>query len=306
MKSKRHIEFGLLPIYLILQLVFGCHGTKPPVPDALEDFGLGTGDTASRTGAEQYYSDLERSTSAVPFRSSFPLAFSVAGTRSKFESPPIQAMTPLPSRLTIRLGECSLFLRTGPIQVRRFLFTGEWVKFGEEFQAQSVVKLEKNMDLNLKMASQLQIEIPQRHFDQCRRVLYGRRTFIGRYHMQLSDISLLEDSSSRASRFDRADVNQEGQKVYIYWHKYWKVPVLKNELEFPATVESAMYRAQLGESGFYYIGFQPVLRMQNVDRLVIQIPLPEQLKQLQQRKRQPKNQQSKPQSPLLNVQDSKS
>lgn len=307
----------IFPIFFLLLVGFGCQSSQPEeTPPPLEDFGFNTDKEPSRFATEQYYSDLERSTAAVPFSSSFPVAFSVGGTRSSFEVIPNDAQSPLPSRLTIRMGECAFFLRTGPVQVRRFLYTGEWIKFGEEIQAQSVIKLEKHMDLNLKMASQLVVEIPKKHFEDCKQILYGRRTFIGRYHLYHSDIKLLEDAESKPASFERADLKQEGSKVYVYWHKDWKHPVLKNDLEFPATVESPIYRVQLSDHGFYYVGFQPVLRMQNVNRLVIQIPLPEQLQQLQQRQKQrlqpatlresDRGDTLPPEPPLQKVKDSKS
>lgn len=269
----------------LLMITQACHSTSdnPQYGAVYEDFSLGAPEDKKDQQLDQYYSDLERSTGAIAFRSSFPLSFSVANTMSDFSMIPAKAQSPLPSRLTIRLGQCRLFLKTGPVQVVRYLYTGNWVKFGEPLQAERTVKLEARTDLNLKMASQLKIEIPKRHLRDCWKLLYGRRTFLGRYQLHQSVIGLIPDPSSPRKKIKKVPTQRRGTKVYVYWHKDWKHPVLRNDLEFPAVVESPYYRTLLGKRGFYYIHFQPVLRMQNVDRLVINIPLSAEQKKIDHR-----------------------
>lgn len=264
-----------------------CHsaGSKHQVDEdkiPIEDFGLGAKSGGRGSPNLDHYQDHERSNAAVPFQTSFPLAFAISGSTSNFQELPIQVQPPLPSRLTLRMGDCVMFLQTGPVQVRRYLFTGDWVRFGEEISAHDIQYLKKDSELNLRMASQLSLEIPSPHDQHCRQVLYGRRTFIGRYHMIHSEAQLIGDSASQEARLERAEPRDEGTKVYVHWHQNGKRPLLINDLEFPAVVKSSFYRAQLGQRGFYYVSFQPVLRMQNVNRLVIQIPLADQLNDGQQ------------------------
>jgi len=99
MRPYGHIERVFYWMCFFMLFLSACSSSKSEEPSGpLEDFGLSHDTVASRATSDQYYSDLERSTAAIPFRSSFPLAFTIAGTRSKFEAVPAEAHSPLPSR----------------------------------------------------------------------------------------------------------------------------------------------------------------------------------------------------------------
>lgn len=237
------------------------------------NFTLDGGKEKDRVEESDYYKDLEKSTQAIKFESSFPVGFAIGKSVSRFKSLPYGAYQGPPSRLTIRLGACRLFMKTGAIQVHRYLFTDRFIKLGEELTANRIVKLEAKMALNLRMSSQLILEVPKATKKICWKYLYGRRTYLGRYHMHHSQASLLASPGSPPKRFMQIPpTDLAGSQIFAHWNKDDDKPILRNEMDFPATVESNFFRSQLASWGFYYVKFQPVLRSVAHNSLIIRIP----------------------------------
>lgn len=294
---REQCGFALPGIVFWAVVLISCMHQESEEKVLIEDFSLDHDAGSQSPDYQNYYQDLEKSSAAVPFRHSFPIGISVGGKADNFEQIPKEAFPPLPSRLTLKLGErCLVFMKTGPVQVNRFLFTGDWIKFGEEIAAQTTLKLESDMDINVQMSAQLVITIPKRLQRSCWKLLYGRKTYIGSYGLQHSGALLHPSPNSEPNLLARMDDTMSHTKVYLHWLKGGKQPVLRDELDFPAVVRSPMYRARLGEQGFYYLSFQPVLRMRNVNRLVLSIPV----RALRQKSHRPATQprrQSAPQTP---------
>jgi hypothetical protein len=62
--------------------------------------------------------------------------------------------------------------------------------------------------------------------------------------------------------------------VYLHWQGGSNTPSLIDDFDFPATSESGIFRAQMSAKGYYYLAFQSVLRMDQVDTMVIKLPYP--------------------------------
>ena len=265
----------LLYIFFLVFFINACAGEKE-IDLSLPDYSLDK-DIGKKPAVEEtdYYQDLELNTQAIPFQTSFPIGFAVGKSVSRFKSIPYQAQPPTPSRLTLKMGKCRLFVRTGPVQVHRYLYTNRFVKIGEEIRAASTVKMDPYSGLSVKMSSQLELDVPEATMKACWRHLYGRRTYLGRYHMYLSSAALYASPGSPRKKFRiLPDKNKhlKGTMLYVHWNKGQKKPILKNEMDFPATVESSYFHAKLSKWGFYHIGFRPVLRSIHKNTLNVTIP----------------------------------
>ena len=255
--------------------VNSCAGEKDidlSLPDYSLDQGMNKKPPVEET---DYYKDLELNTQAIPFKTSFPVGFAVGKSVSRFKSIPYEAQPPTPSRLTLKMGKCRLFVRTGPVQVHRYLYTNRFVKVGEEIPAASTVKMDPHSGLSVRMSSQLELDVPEATMKACWRHLYGRRTYLGRYHMFFSSATLYASPGSPRKKFKMLPGKKQklqGTMLYVHWNKGQRKPVLKDEMDFPATVESSYFHAKLSNRGFYHVGFQPVLRSVHKNTLNLTIP----------------------------------
>jgi hypothetical protein len=64
----------------------------------------------------------------------------------------------------------------------------------------------------------------------------------------------------------------KGKRVFIRWQAGAAAPMLIDDFDFPATSESGIFRALMGDKGYYYLVFQAALRMDQVDQVMIKIP----------------------------------
>lgn len=238
----------------------------------VDDFSLDPEYTDPGVDDKSYFNDLQRSDAAVGFEPSFPLPFAVGKSIDLFDAVPMQAQAAQSSHLTIYLGECRFTLKTGPVQVDRYILAGQWVKLDEGLPAKVPVKLEPHMDLNLKLVTKLQIEIPSASMNVCKSLLTGRRVYIGRFHMNKSRLGLLAGPGYPRAVFSSRSMEPKGKRVFIRWQAGEVEPTLIDDFDFPATCESGIFRALMGERGYYYLVLQPALRMDQVDQLVIKIP----------------------------------
>ena len=81
----------------------------------------------------------------------------IEGSKSYFGNIPPVAQDPTPSRLLLKFGSCQMFLKTGPVQVQRYILGNTWVKIEREVTANRGIKLKPNTKLNIRMASQLSL-----------------------------------------------------------------------------------------------------------------------------------------------------
>lgn len=237
-----------------------------------DDFSLDPEVGTEKIDDKAYFSDLERTDAAVGFESSFPLPFVVGKSVDGFENVPDQAKTPPSSQLHIHLGSCRFVVRTGTIQVDRFILAGQWIKLDEGLPAGVPVRLEAHMDLNIRIVSRLAVEIAQSQMNVCRSLLMGRRIYLGRFHLNKSKIGMLNGPGFPRLSFVSRSVDPRGKRVFIRWQPGAPNPTIIDDFDFPATSESGIFRTLLGDRGYYYLVFQPALRMDKVDQLVIRIP----------------------------------
>ncbi len=237
-----------------------------------DDFSLNDNDNGPKVDDKTYFNDLQRSESVIGFESSFPLSFAVGKSIDKFENVPEQAKNPTPSILSVQLGDCHFTLKTGATQVDRYILAGQWIKLSEGLPAGVPVKLEPNMDLNVKLVTKLNIDINASQMAICRNLMEGKRIYIGRFHLNKSKIGLLGGTGFPRSVFSSRSMEPKGKRVFVRWQAGAPGPILIDDLDFPATSESGIYRALLGDRGYYYLIFLPALRMDQLDQVVIKIP----------------------------------
>ncbi len=237
-----------------------------------DDFSLNDMDNGPKVDDKTYFNDLQRSEAVIGFESSFPLAFSVGKSIDKFDNIPDQAKNPTPSILSVQLGDCHFTLKTGATQVDRYILAGQWIKLNEGLPAGVPVKLEPNMDLNLKLVTKLNIDIHQSKNGVCRSLLEGKRVYLGRFHLNKSKIGLLGGPGFPRAVFSSRSMEPKGKRVFVRWQQGAPGPILIDDLDFPATSESGIFRALMGDKGYYYLVFLPTLRMDQFDQVVIKIP----------------------------------
>jgi hypothetical protein len=170
------------------------------------------------------------------------------------------------------LGECQFTLKTGATQVDRYILAGQWIKLNEGLPAGVPVKLEPNMDLNLKLVTKLNIDINHSKVSVCRSLLEGKRVYLGRFHLNKSKIGLLGGPGFPRAVFSSRSMEPKGKRVFVRWQQGAPGPILIDDLDFPATSESGIFRALMSDKGYYYLIFLPTLRMDQFDQVVIKIP----------------------------------
>ncbi len=262
----------LVLTWLLMVLLVGCSGTTQRSSTDEDNFALDQEDDGDKVDDKGYFSDLQRSDAALGFETSFPLPFAVGKSIDRFEATPEQAKNPAASTISVLLGTCKFALKTGPVQVDRYILAGQWIKLSESLPAGVPVKLEPHMDLNLKLAAKLQVEIAEADLVGCRQLLSGRRVYIGRFHLNKSRIGLLAGPGYPRAVFSSRSMEPKGKRVFIRWQAGAAAPMLIDDFDFPATSESGIFRALMGEKGYYYLVFQPALRMDQVDQVMIKIP----------------------------------
>ena len=177
--------------FIFISTLLTCSGEqRRPVAED-DNFGLDEVDSAPKVDDRGYFGDLQRSDATLGFESSFPLPFAVGKSIDLFETAPEQAKSPGSSQLSVQLGSCRFNLKTGAVQVDRFILAGQWIKLSEALPAGVPVRLEPHMDLNLKLAAKVIIEIPATELAKCKALLAGQRVYIGRFHLNKSKIGLL-------------------------------------------------------------------------------------------------------------------
>lgn len=265
----------LLLIALISSMLWACSTRKPKGGfEDIADFGLSNEPTGVKVDDRAYFDDLKRSESSVSFESSLPLPLRVGKTGDSFDAIPPMARQSAESRLSVQLGDCRFTLLTGPIQVDRYLLAGQWIKLTEGLPSKVPVKLEPNMDLNLKVVSKMAIEIPQSQVALCRKMFEGKKVLLGRFHLNKSKISLIPAPRAPKILFGSRSVEPHGKMVYLHWQGGASLPGLIDDFDFPATTESGIFRAQMSNRGYYYLAFQPILRMDQVDAMAVKLPYP--------------------------------
>lgn len=263
-----------LVILSIFSLIGSCQSKRSGRSvDDIADFSLSGTGAGVKVDDREYFDDLQRSESTIGFESSFPLPFSVGRAVDPYDVVPSQAKAPLESVLSFQLGPCRFTLKTGPIQVDRYLLAGQWIKLTEGLPAGVPVKLEPQQDLNIKIVTQLVVDIPDSSKAVCKKLMEGRRVPLGRFHMNRSKIGLLSAPNSPKILFSSRSMEPKGKMVSIRWASSAPTPMLIDDFDFPATCESGIFRALMGTKGFYHLTFQPALRMDQYDQqMVIKLP----------------------------------
>ncbi len=261
-------------IVIILYALSSCATRKQKRGfEDIADFGLSGDETGVKVDDKAYFDDLKRSEASVVFESSLPLPFRVGKSGDPFDNPPALAKPSVESRLNVHMGSCVFTLLSGPLQVDRYLLAGQWIKLTEGLPAKVPVKLEPNQDLNIKAVSKLGIEVSETMTPVCRKLFEGRKVFLGRFHLNKSRVGFVVGPGSPNVVFGARSLDPQGKMVFLHWQSGTNSPGLIDDFDFPATAESGIFRAQMLNKGYYYLAFQTVLRMDQVDSMVIKLPL---------------------------------
>lgn len=246
-----------------------CSSTSQKRPEIgeVEDFSISSEASNDEDSERNYLRELKGSIAAIEFKGSFPLPISVGKSASPFETLPKPALAPKPAKIEIMLGPCRLIIAANDFQVDRYLYTGDWVRFGREHRAGHIMPVEPSSDLNLRVRSQLSVEVPESEHKICRMALEGRVFILGGFHIDES-ASKIYVNKSLSVDMNVFLADRRIQATYLRWLKGDDKPSLNNDLGFPATVESPMYRVQFGKAGFYYLGFNPQLGLIRGDKSV--------------------------------------
>ncbi|MBC7658846.1 MAG: hypothetical protein H7249_03985 [Chitinophagaceae bacterium] len=288
----------LVLIIIIALTLWSCASRKPKGGfDEIADFGLTAEPSGTRVDDKAYFDDLKRSEGSVSFESSLPLPLMVGKTGDPFDAIPPGAKQSLDSRLIVQMGPCHFTLLTGAMQVDRYLLAGQWIKLTEGLPAKTPVKLEPNMDLNLKVISKLSVEISDSQISTCRKMFEGKKVLLGRFHLNKSKIGLIPGPRSPKVQFGSRSVEPHGKIIFIHWQPGSNAPLLIDDFDFPATAESGIFRAQMSNKGYYYLAFQSVLRMDQVDQMILKLPYPSGPQQMQPSTKKPQGP-IKPQAPV--------
>ncbi len=239
----------------------------------ITDFGLSDDGAGVKVDDKAYFDDLKRSESSVAFESSLPLPLRVGKTVDPFDLIPPLAKQGVDSRLNISIGPCSFTLLSGPVQVDRYLLAGQWIKLTEGLPANTPVKLEPNQDLNIKALTKVGIEISESMTPYCRKMFEGKsKVPLGRFHLNRSRLGLVPGPGSPVINFGSRSLDPQGKMIYIHWQSGSNLPSLIDDFDFPATAESGIFRAQMAAKGYYYLAFQAVLRMDQIDSMLVKLP----------------------------------
>lgn len=262
-----------LIIWLLVGLCCTCSNRTAMRSYEDDNFGFDEGDGVDKVDDKAYFSDLEKSEAVVGFESSFPLPFMVNKSIDLFDNVPLQAKSTPPSQVTVHLGPCHFAIKTTMIQVDRYILAGQWIRLNEGLPAKVPVRLEPHMDLNLKLVSKLVMEVPSSQLPLCQKLLNGKRIYLGRLHLNNTKIGLLTGPGYPRVVFASRTMELKGKRVFIRWQSGSSAPSLIDDFDFPATAESGIFRAFMGDKGYYYLVIQPVLRMDQVDQLVVKLPI---------------------------------
>lgn len=263
----------LVFICLMIWLCSSCSSRNSRVLAEEEDFALDELARPDKVDDKAYFTDLERSEAVVGFESSFPLPFSVNKSTDLFDEPPLQAKSTPSSQLNVHLGPCRFSIKTSMVQVDRFILAGQWIKLSEGLPANLPVRLEPHMDLNLKIVSKLIMEVTASQLPICQKLMAGKRIYLGRMHLNNTKIGLLTAPGYPRVVFSSRTMELKGKRVFVRWQNGSPLPTIIDDFDFPATAESGIFRAFMGNKGYYYLVIQPVLRMDQNDQLVVKLPL---------------------------------
>lgn len=262
----------------IAWLTFSCSSNKPKrFSDVYESYELEGASAFNRSSKESeendrdYYDSLEEVNSSIRFKTSFPMFVAVKGSKPYFGNIPPVAQDPTPSRMLVKFGACQMFLVTGPVQVQRYIQSNQWIKVDREVAANNGIKMAPSSNFHVRMESQINLQVPKRMHETCRRKLEDKKIFIGNIHMNSSWVDLVARGKSKKKKLSQTIPQDSFEQIYIRWDKGKRIPIVRNDLDFPAIAKSPMYSTVMDKRGFYYLAFQPVLRLSTSDSLVINI-----------------------------------
>ena len=184
--------------FIVTWLCLSCRSTADKNSDSEiileEDYGLTNSSEDYQSEVSRYEQSKESMKQNIPFDSSFPLAVSVNGSISGFDSVPELASKLEASKIHLRVNDCDLTISTANVQAQRFLYTGEWIKYQEKMVADSVSRLKLGMEFFVQFSSELNLNISSDRMQSCMKLLKGKKTFLGRYYR--CSLTLLSDEQS--------------------------------------------------------------------------------------------------------------
>lgn len=256
----------LLTICVLGLITWSCETKQKVKPWG--DYSLDPDFEAPKADHTTYYTELENSTDAIPFNSSFPVSIIVGKRYRSFDQIPPAAQKPQKSALGFRLSEsCTFFMMTRNVQAVRYMYTSKWVK-AKEVIPNIPLRFKPGENMSIQFWAELEVVIPKKYEQGCRRKLFGKRTFLGKFHMLRSSSQLLASPRTPPLKLKAYD-SFHLTPIWIYWSKNSAKPRFKNDLEFPAVVKSPFFQAKAGDRGFYYASFQALLEAKHTKNRLI-------------------------------------
>lgn len=198
-------------------------------------------------------------THSVNQGTSLPLLIDIRGGGQMFAQVPQAARAIKSSVIKFLVDGCLLRIHTGPPVVDQYLWTGTWVKFKMGLDNQYGVMLDPMQDGNFRINVDLAVDFTPGTFNACRKVLYGRRIYLGAFHVNKSLFGLIPAPGSPLVAFKERGHESKSYKIYLNWPRGAAYPQLLDHFDVPANLASPIYRAQFGRGGAYYLTVLPAL-----------------------------------------------
>lgn len=251
-------------IYLVLfSSAFGCRtSSKSRKKRNIEDFGLDDRSKKQALIDEGIDAHKEKYLRKKLIKSSLPLAIRVGrGSNSYFRTPTL-AYPSKPSIFSVRIGKCALYLSTDTLQVDRYisLAGGEIIKMKESLVANDLLRFDAGMDFFFRVNTYIQLAIPKSHYKRCRKYFLGKKFYVGNFTINKTWTGFLAARGSPSVNiYKRINKKGRGKKLYIKWDIKSYYPMIVDDLDLPANLESDFYRASFRRRGFYYLMVKPNL-----------------------------------------------
>lgn len=246
------IEKLYLFLWLLGPLLVQCTASKSRLKkDKIEDFSLeGKVKEEEMTVAHLDHKVVEKS--------SLPLPIVVGKGGKDFNRTPKQAWGGR-SKVKLIKGRCRFVIRSGPVRVDQFLWTGRWVKYRMSLEAKQVVKLEPKAYGNFRAAMDIFVLIRPKMLKACAKEFKGKRLQLGYFHFNRSKLRLIQGPRSKKINFNSRGGSPSPRAVFLNWPSDEKFPQLQDQYELPSNLTTPIYRAKFKSSGRYYLAVTPIL-----------------------------------------------
>ena len=195
----------------------------------------------------------------IPTHTSLPLPIRVGKGNPRFKSIPQKAYDNNKVYAKFSYKTCLFQVFLGPVVVDRYIKTNRWIKMKSALRRMQPVKIDKNMYGNFLANMGLYIHISSVHYETCRKVLKGRRVYLGKFNINQTKFAILSPVKKNKPSFTSKSSNKKSRKVYINWPDHKRYPQLQDYLGLLSSDDTPIFRAKFTVEGSYYISVLPFL-----------------------------------------------